>query len=237
MFSQLLSLRTRFKALALFRGLGAFAVISLCETTIALLSIRLLPSLLAILPQILLPLTLVQIYALWTHTVLTYPSEKTLWQRIPPFVATFRATGLALALFLTAKALLRFALFSVYGINGLRRNGDLDPKLLGALVLTGASVELVALVPAHLVLTRIQASLLPADERTIISIDESLRRDMNGGKNEAVGIKEAWRTFGWHAWARLGVLYAQVLVIVVVGGGLVLAADFVFYIFIALLSL
>ena len=132
----------------------------------------------------------------WTHIVLTYPSARSLWQRIPPLEATLRATGPALAVFLTAKALLRFALVSVYRIDKLRRHGDLYPPFLGALILVGAGVETVAVVPAHIVLTRIQSSLLPADEKTIVLVDKALRGDENGREREAVGMKEAWRTLG-----------------------------------------
>jgi hypothetical protein len=237
MLSQLLSLRIRFKPLTLFRGFSIFAPISVFEALIAALSIHFLPSLLAILPQILLPLTLVQLYTLWTHIVLTYPSDKSLWQRIPPFKATLRATGPVLAVFLAAKALLRFALVSVYGIHELRRRGVLYPPFLGALILAGAGVEVTALVPAHMVLTRVQASLLPADEKMVVPVDKALKGDGNGREGEAVGMKEAWRTFGWRAWGRLGVLYVQVFVVVLLGGGATLAADFVFTIFIGLMGL
>jgi hypothetical protein len=234
MLSQLLSLRTRYKALALFRGLGVFAIISIFEALTAALSIYLLPSLLTTVPQILLPLTLVQLYAIWTHTVLTYPSAKSLWLRIPPFKATLCATGPALAVFLAAKALLKFALVSLYGIE-LRQRGQSYPPFPVALVLTVAGVLVVALVPAHMILTRIQASLLPADEKTIVSVDKALRGDRNGREMEAVSMKEAWTTFGWGAWGRLGVLYAQIFVVVLFGGGAVLAVDFLFFIWVSLL--
>jgi len=237
MLSQLLSLRCRFKPIALFRGLSIFAPIFAFEALIAALSIRFLPSLLAILPQILLPLALVQLYTLWTHIVLTYPSTKSLWYRIPPFKATLRATGPALAVFLAAKALLRFALVSVYWNHHLRRRGILYPPFVGALILAAVCVEVIALVPAHMVLTRVQASLLPADERTIVPVSEALRGGGNGGESEAVGMKEAWNTFEWGAWWKLGVLYAQVFVMVLFGGGAVLAADFLFFILIALSEL
>jgi hypothetical protein len=237
MLSQLLSLRTRFKPLALFQGLSVFILISTFEALIAALSIYFLPSLPAILPQILLPLMLVQLYALWTHIVLTYPSTKSLWYRIPPFKATLRATGPALAVFLAAKALLKFALVRTYGIDNLRKPGLFYPPFLGALILAGVGVEVIALVPAHMVLTRIQASLLPADEKTIVPIDRALIGDEDGIENPAVGMKEAWRTFGWSAWGRLGLLYLQVFVVVLVGGGVALGADFLLYIFIALLEM
>lgn len=119
----------------------------------------------------------------------------------------------------------------MYKIKELKQRGILHPKLLGALILAGVGAELIGVLPAHMVLTRIQVSLLPADERTIIPVDEALRG------SEAVGTKEAWRTFGWSAWGRLVLLYGQVFVVVLVGGGAVLAADFALYIFVALLGL
>ena len=39
----------------------------------------------------------------------------------------------------------------------------------------------IVLMPAHLVLTRVQASLLPTGEKIIVPIDQTLRRDENGG--------------------------------------------------------
>lgn len=237
LLSQLLSLRTRFKPLALFRGLSVFAVLDIFEALVAVLSFHYLPSLLAILPQILLPLMLVQLYTLWTHTVLTYPSARPVWQRIPPFKATLRATGPALAVFLAVKALLKFALMSVYRKEGSKSPGILAPQSLGPALLVGIAVEVIGLVPAHLILTRIQASLLPADERMIVPIDKALSGGGNGEESAAVGMKEAWRTFGWGAWKRLVVLYVQVFVVVLVGGGVVLVVDFVFFIFIGLMGL
>lgn len=232
MFSRLLSVRTRFKVLALFRGLGVFALISVAELHLAGLTMYWLPSLLAFPLQILLPLALVQLYTLWTHTVLTYPSGKSLWQRMPPFKATLRATGPALAVLLAAKALFRFTLVTGDQMDAFRRTPEFSTQYLGPRILAWVGVEVVALMPAHMVLTRIQASLLPADERAVVSIDEALWGDGDGGESEAVGMKEAWQTFGWGAWRRLAVLYMQVFG-VVVGGTVVLAVDFVLYIVLA----
>ncbi|KAH8589263.1 hypothetical protein B0O99DRAFT_637227, partial [Bisporella sp. PMI_857] len=61
-------------------------------------------------------------------------------------------------------------------------------------------VEVITLVPTHMILTRIQVSLLPADEKTIVPVDEALRGGRIGENREPVGMKETWRTFGWSAW-------------------------------------
>jgi hypothetical protein len=236
MLSQLFAFRHRFRIIAAFRGLGIFILISVFEGIVALLSISLLPSLLAIFPQILLPLMLVQFYTLWTHTVLTHPSTKSLWQRIPPFKATFRATGPALTIFLAAKALTRLAVLQVRATKTYKWRGDLEPHFMAVQILAIAVVELVAVVPAHIVLTRVQASLLPVDEKPVAPIDEALRPEEKGDGREAVGIREAWKTFGWRARGRLAILYAQVGALVVFVGGLLLAVDFYMYIFVAFAS-
>jgi hypothetical protein len=113
----------------------------------------------------------------------------------------------------------------------LHDRGLLHPVHLATLTLVGLGVELVALVPAHLVLTRVQASMLSVEEQTIVPLDETLQMYE---KHEAVGMIEAWRTVGWRAWGRLTLFYLQVFVVLIAGGGIILAAEFVIYIFSAL---
>jgi len=187
-------------------------------------SIQFLPSVLSILPPIFFRLLLVQIYTLWTHTVLTYPSSKSLWHRIPPFKATLCATGPALALLLAARA--GFIVVAVYATRSKGRgHGYLGVIAANIYV---AVLEAITEIPARIVLTRVQASLLPADEKTVVLLDEALRRDGKGEVSEAIGIKEAWRTFGSDAWWRFLVIYVQVFVVSVIGGGVVLATAFLF---------
>lgn len=236
MLSQLLSLRTRFKALALFRGAGLAFFLALFSLAITVPSTALLPAPLSMIPQILLPLPLAPLYALWTHTVLTYPSPKPIWRRIPPFKATLRATGPALAAYLGAQALGIVAFNATHDwIQGVRRRGNLEPSLLGPMFVVGTLVEVLACVPAHVVLTRVQASMLPADERTIVPVDEALRRGGKEGEGEAVSMREAWRSFSWRAWKRFAVLYAQVYVVVTIFGGIVLAADLFLFVLLPML--
>jgi hypothetical protein len=234
--SQLFSLNRRFKVMALFRGFGIFALLSAFEGIVAVSSFTLFHPLLAILPQILLPLMLVQIYTLWTHTVLTHPSTKSFRERIPPFTVTLRAVGPALAAFLASKALTRFAVLQLRTSKTNRFRGDLDPHYIALQVLTAVAVELLAVAPAHLLLTRVQASLLPADERPIAPIDEALRPDGKKDGWEAVGVREALTTFGWRTWLRLALLYAQVGFLVLLVGGLLFVLEFYIFLFVALSS-
>jgi len=167
--------------------------------------------------------------------VLTHPSSKSIWRRVPPFKATLRATGPALTLLLAAKALLVFMVSAVDGTRSKgRRNGYLDgivPNIFVVVVL-----EAITVVPAHIILTRVQASLLSADEKTVVPLDGMLKRDRKGEESEAIGIKEAWRTFGKDAWRRAYVICMQVFVVSMIGGGVVLVTAFLFGIIVLALA-
>ncbi|KAF2667722.1 hypothetical protein BT63DRAFT_480649 [Microthyrium microscopicum] len=227
MISQMLSLRTRFDSpLTLFRGFGIFASLAIIELTIAVLTMAFLPIPLAIVLQIILPLPLIQLYALWTHTVLTVPSSRWFWQCIQPFLPTWRATAPALAISLTCRTIFRVALVQSFGVNEhLARREDAPPRkwMLVCVILAA-----LAGVPAHLVLIRIQACLLPLDETPAIPIDASIIMVGKGGESEALGMKEALTTFGARSWARLVLLYLQLFAVVVVGGAPILLLFFVF---------
>jgi hypothetical protein len=131
---QLFSLRSRFKSLTLFHGFGLFALLSISEDIITALSSNIPSPFLAIFPRILLPLLLVQLYTLWTHTILTYPSTKPLQQRVPPFKATLRVTGPALLVSSAARSLPAFVIESVTRMAGLREREQSHPLLLGVLI-------------------------------------------------------------------------------------------------------
>jgi hypothetical protein len=232
MLSQLLSNRANFRYLALFRGLGIMVFISAIEVLVVELSAMAVGtpsfrSTLAFVNQLLVALALVQLYTLWTHTVLTHPSTKSFWQRLPPYKATLRATGVALVLLLTTKASIRYILASVFGIDLMDTNiNPYQPIRQGIRYAVGSCATDIMMMPANVVLVRIQASLLPADEQLVVPFDDTLRGDGNNGENEAIGLKRAWNTFGWGAWRNLLVLYGQVSALLLLVGGGLLVADF-----------
>jgi hypothetical protein len=224
----MMALRLRWKGLTIFRGLAFFAPLFLLEFVIAVASLWALPPALALVPQVLVPLPLAQLYCLWTYTILTYPSKEPVLNRVLPFKLALRATGPALTGFLLAKAVQRTALYVVGSSRELQKEGHLAPRYVGPVVLTAVATELLAILPARLVLTRIQASLLPEGERTVVQIDGALQAGGKDGGLSAMGVLDAWRTFTLRAWLRLLVLYVQIIVVVVIGGGVVLLAGFVF---------
>jgi hypothetical protein len=201
-------------------------LISVIEVCIIALGSKYFNSASAIVVQIISPLALVQLYTLWTHTVLTHPSTKSLWQRMPPFKATLRATGGALAVVLAAKALARVVLTKVLGIDELNPIVNPYQPIRGGMTwAVGLCITEVILMPANMILTRVQASLLPVDDNLVLPLDEALRDDGKNGESKAVGLKDAWATFGWGAWRRLVILYGQVFVLVLVCGGGLFVAD------------
>jgi len=93
--------------------------------------------------------------------------------------------------------------------SGCRRTAAL--KVFSILALAVALFFLIV-IPANVILTRVQASLLPEDEETIVPFDRSF-----GGKvvpevvagSGVVSILDAWKTFDWNARARLLKTYAK----------------------------
>jgi hypothetical protein len=217
---ELKSQRTRFRFLAYFTGAGLSVFLYVSQIAIKLACIQFLPSILVVPVPMLFLFLLVQIDTLWTHTVLTYPSSKSIWERIPPFKTTFCTVGPVFALLLAAKVLLGFIVHGVEGFR-IREPGSSFLEAVVARVPMDVVLEFLIVTPVRIVLVRIQASLLPADEKTIIPLDEALRRDGKGEQSGAIGIKDAWRTFGRNTWRRYFVIYLQVLLLVMIGGGVV----------------
>ncbi|KAK5141496.1 hypothetical protein LTR04_002574 [Oleoguttula sp. CCFEE 6159] len=88
-------------------------------------------------------------------------------------------------------------------------------KFIAVLAL-GAMTALCVLLPAAVTLTRIEASLLPEEEETIVPFD----RTFNGkvvptalGGTGTVGFVEAWRSFDRAARLRLIKLYVKIALI------------------------
>ncbi|KAI9780958.1 MAG: hypothetical protein M1839_006397 [Geoglossum umbratile] len=80
-------------------------------------------------------------------------------------------------------------------------------------ILVGIVTTILILVPASVTLTRVQASLLPEDENTIVPFDRSFGGkvvpESLGGRG-VVGILEAWRSFGWSSRIRLLKVYIKI---------------------------
>ncbi|OAA47688.1 hypothetical protein NOR_02178 [Metarhizium rileyi] len=170
-------------------------------------------------------LTLVQYSTAWVHIVISEPSPVHFWSRLPPFRRTFNATWQAVAIFWFASEVARFIPILAALVLGIKMptggfNEPMDMDALGAgFFIKFAIVAIITLVtsvfvvvPAYVVLVRVQASLLPVEQSTIIPFDRSfegkVEPEVVGGKGYAT-VSDAWTTFSQTSWRRLLILYIK----------------------------
>ncbi|KAG6020397.1 hypothetical protein E4U41_002860 [Claviceps citrina] len=168
-------------------------------------------------------LALVQFSTAWVHIVISESSPLHFWSRLPPFRRTFEATWKAVAIFWFAREVTRLIPIAAALILGLRmpksnepvdmdaiNTGFITKSLVVTLVTVACSVF--AIVPAYVVLVRVQASLLPVEQSTIIPFDRSfdgkVEPEVVGGKGYAT-VTDAWTTFTKSSWHRLLTLYVK----------------------------
>ncbi|KAK3991344.1 hypothetical protein QBC44DRAFT_323465, partial [Cladorrhinum sp. PSN332] len=150
----------------------------------------------------------------WVHIVITPPSTQRWWKRIPSYKRTLVATYIPILCFwaaLHSSIALPYIMAGLVGLSGV--DGSKGQKLSGAkeviLSLLGIAAWLMSVgivVPAETALLRVQASLLPEDEDTIIPFD----RSFGGRVVPAVvsgkgfpGVRAALSTVSWPSWRRI----------------------------------
>lgn len=162
----------------------------------------------------------------WTHIVISEPSSKYWFQRLPTWGSW---TKIALPTFVYAvceqiTVCLPMALWFAFGLarlNDPQKVADLSNAEINILMLKSIAVLFLGLfsaiaivVPAAVTLTRVQASLLPDEVETIVPFDRSF-----GGKvvpalvggSGVISMLEAWKTFDWNARVRVLKLYGKVV--------------------------
>jgi hypothetical protein len=178
-------------------------------------------------------LVLVQLSTAWVHIVISPPNPAPFWRRLPPFNKTFRATALPVTIYAAADIVSDEApemLARLLNLPGFRPTypGTIsDPgryarysiwKALIVLLVSFACLALVYL-PAFVNLVRVQASLLPPDEDTILPFDRTydgtIEPAVVSGKGY-VTTKDAIRTFPRASWIRIYILQAKIFGIVLV---------------------
>lgn len=172
-------------------------------------------------------LSLVQFSAAWVHIIISAPSPERFWRRLPPFKRTFEATWKAVTLYWAAAELTRWIPLLTAALLRIKFNNEItdsepvqQPDGFGWRVLIVGLVavlfSILVLIPAHIVLVRVQASLLPEDTETIIPFDRSFEGTVEpavvGGKGY-VTMRDAWKTFSRTAWRRIVKLYVKIYAI------------------------
>jgi hypothetical protein len=185
---------------------------------------------------------LANIHAAWTHKVVGMPTEKSLWQRIPskshwktlalpaaiasvmPYISIYLTCGVAM--------LLHLHKVETENIQSCAQWMGLVARFL-AIFVFAITCTLFLCLPAMVTLIRIEASILPEDEDTIVPFDRTFGgkvvSQMMGGSG-VVGFLDAWRSFNWEARRRLIKLFAKTFFIMM-GVILVLVHVLVFEVF------
>lgn len=167
----------------------------------------------------------------WTHIVISEPSAKPWFRRIPSRrqwkKVALPAAALAVAEQLSIYVPLLFS--KVYRFDQIRSD---NPNLSGgktvvlgfeafSVFVLGVILSFFLVLPANVVLTRVQASLLDDAEETIVPFDRTFSGkvvpEIVGGSG-VISMTDAWKTFDWAARVRLVKTYAKVLVLQILLG-------------------
>ncbi|EED19068.1 ubiquitin conjugating enzyme, putative [Talaromyces stipitatus ATCC 10500] len=144
----------------------------------------------------------------WIHIVISEPSAKSLWSRIPSWRKTFMKIAPAAALRSLAAQIVTFVpLVIVYSTKVLEYGSEPSARspaaaLSGAFGLLALFLVLYVLIqiPAEVTFIRVAASMLPEDDETIVPFDRSfggkVTPEIIGGQGK-IGIVDAWRSFSW----------------------------------------
>ena len=165
---------------------------------------------------------------LWTHTVISTPSTRTWWQRIPQYntvkqllmPAGLAAVAHQIAVCVPHDLFRSFGLLAYSDPEKLANAGQETQKhilfQLFIVMAVGVITNFLIVLPAEVTLTRVQASMLPEEEDSIVPFDRSF-----GGKvvpkvvggTGAVSMLDAWKTFDYAARIRLVKLYVKIFAI------------------------
>ncbi|KAL7916068.1 hypothetical protein GGI35DRAFT_17712 [Trichoderma velutinum] len=184
--------------------------------------------------ELLASLVMVQFATAWVHIVISHPSPRRFWRRLPPFKRAFEATWKAIVIYWAATQVHKWVpyLLAVLigfdaptldnlkkssGASDALRDGDISYLIKATVyILLSTILYVVVIIPARVVVVRIQASLLPEDEDPIIPFDRSFDGKVEpavvGGLGYAT-ITDAWSTFSKAAWRRVVILYAKIVAI------------------------
>jgi len=218
-----------------FRGIACALVLNFAKVLVSDVFKKFIP--LIPIGACLAQLALTQLSAAWTHIVISNPSDRRFYRRLPPFKKTFEATCFPILALWIANSLTIAVPALIGGALGVPLPGDGNdgkgPRM-GAgdmwkptvMCLVAIVLQLLAVVPANVLLVRVQASLLPPDEDTIVPFDRSFQGKLEpaivGGKG-FVSMRDALATFPKSSWIRLYKLYAKILGVTIAAYGLLLA--------------
>ncbi|KAM3065367.1 hypothetical protein ACMFMG_011509 [Clarireedia jacksonii] len=231
--STILHLRSKAGKLSIFRGLSVSLVSGMVYNWYIGVFSSFLPMIVA--PFIATVLS-APFYLAWTNIVISNPSPL-YWYKRMPTMAAIQKVMVPTAHFALAKELtimLPVYLAKSYGIHKMQPEDCMNmdkheftltfAKALSVLFLAGA-LAFSIYIPANVILTRVQASLLAESEETIVPFDRTFSGKVVpevGGGSGAIGMLDAWRTFDRSSRMRLLKAYGKVFAMEVALGFLFL---------------
>lgn len=165
----------------------------------------------------------------WNNIVISEWSPKYWFRRLPTSKAWFKVIPAA-TLYAVADQLSFLLPARLAHITGLTRLADklghdpINEASLGAVIhaicrtglpviVVSAAVAILIRLPAIVTLARVQASLLPESEETIIPFDRTFGGkvipEIIGGSG-MIGMLDAWKSFGWSSRIRLLKVFAKI---------------------------
>lgn len=165
---------------------------------------------------------------MWTHAIISAPSARTWWQRIPKFDSV-KQILMPAALCAVAEQVAVYVpndLFRTFGLSAYsnpEKFGKVDHEtqkhvIFQLFIVTAVAIvtNFLILLPAAVTLTRVQASLLPEEEEAIVPFDRSFGGKVDPkvvGGTGVVSMLDAWKSFDFGARIRLVKLYAKIFAI------------------------
>ncbi|KAI1403834.1 hypothetical protein F4819DRAFT_505633 [Hypoxylon fuscum] len=151
----------------------------------------------------------------WVHDVISHPSRNSFTYRIPAFKLAFRATALpTLVVCVVASIAEKVPLMMSAVVLGRRPDNNFDAPRSSLVLLFTAITSIFIVIPANVILVRVQASMLPKEERPILPFDSTLMFHSAEGEGKGyMSMRDAWSTFSRAAWVRLVKLYAKIIAI------------------------
>ncbi|KAI1095092.1 hypothetical protein F5B19DRAFT_366361 [Rostrohypoxylon terebratum] len=151
------------------------------------------------------------LYTTWIHIVITEPSSRPFWRRLPPPGLVYRAATRAALPYFVIRACEGYIVSAVaFILMGWKKETRTANPLNSVLAFIAAfALWAFVEVPTNAVLIRVQASLLPEGSRTIVPLHSSMTLHRASGK-EYLATSDAWRSFSKASWVRLYKMYAKI---------------------------
>ncbi|ORX95963.1 hypothetical protein BCR34DRAFT_593988 [Clohesyomyces aquaticus] len=169
------------------------------------------------------------LHAAWTHKVISMPHTTRFFRTIPArsnwkllaLPAAINASAVYLSVYVAHISSMVLGLHGVHNDKLAEYSGaqwTFVVLRIVAVIAIAVSCALFIVLPAHVTQIRIEASILPEEQDTIVPFDRTFSGKVVPqilGGTGAVGFLDAWRSFGWEARRRLVKLYAKIFFVVI----------------------